>query len=212
MNSLALLLLATAATGADPQPVVQETVLPVGSYTYTEVAPESRPSLFGRIRNALSPKTSTSPSATFSGPAYPAGGSATSPVPLAPSVISTETTIAPARRFAPSGSSAEPPLADTVPVTTPAPPAEVRPATPPAVVPQPTYTYPAPAVTPAPESSRTRLFPRIRKLFGSSSSQSSQALPEGTIVTTPQIATPPAPAPTAPVIPGQPQRMPLGKP
>jgi hypothetical protein len=191
MNSLALLLLATAATGADPQPVV-ETVIPAGSYTYTEAAPDSRPGFLGRIRNAIGSKPSPTPT-------YPAG--VTTPVPLAP-----------------GGSSAEPPLANTVPVTTPAPLAPVRTAAPPAVVTQPTYTYPAPSMTPAQEpNSRTR-FPRLRKLFGGSSSQSpqsSQALPEGMIVTTPQVITPAAPVPVptaAPVPQGQPQRMPIGNP
>jgi hypothetical protein len=192
MNSLALLLMATAATGADPQPVVQETIIPAGSYTYTEAAPDGRPGFLGRIRNALGSKPAPTPT-------YPAG--ATTPVPLAP-----------------DGSSAEPPLADTVPVLTPAPPATVRPATLPAVVTQPAYTYPAPSMTPAPEpNSRTR-FPRLHKLFGGSSSQSSQspqALPEGMIVTTPRAVAPAAPPPApaaAPVPQGQPQRMPIGNP
>jgi hypothetical protein len=197
MNSLALLLMATAAAGADPQPVVQETIIPAGSYTSTDAAPDSRPGFLGRIRNALGSKSSATPT-------YPASGPGTT-------VIGTSPTVSPPLRYVPSGSSAEPPLANTVPVTTPAPAADVRPATPPAVVSQPVYTYPAPTPAPAPESNRPRLFPRVRKLFGGSSSQpSSQALPEGMIVT-PQVVTP-TPAPAAPVIQGQPQRMPIGNP
>jgi hypothetical protein len=191
MNSLAILLMATAAAGADPQPVVQGTVTPYGSYT--EAAPESRPSLFGRIRNALSSKSSTA----SSGPVYPTYQPATSvaPITLAPSVISTQTAVPSARSFAPGGSSAEPPLADAVTTTAPATRVEVRPATPTTVVTQPTYTYsyPAPVTTPAPESNHPRLFPRIRKLFSGSSSKSSPALPEDVIVT-PQVGTPVAPA------------------
>jgi hypothetical protein len=198
MNPLVTLLLATAATGADPQPVVQQTAAPVASYTYTDAAPDSRPGFLGRIRNALGSKSSEAPPATYTA----------TPVPATPS-----------RRFMPSDSSPEPPLADTVPVTTPAPPVEVRPAppavarptTPPPVVTQPVYTYPAPVTTPAPESSRARMFPRLRKLFGSSSSQSTQALPEN-VIATPQVVAPPVTTPATPVNPAQPQRMPIGNP
>jgi hypothetical protein len=208
MNSLAILLMATAAAGADPQPIAPVTASPFGSYTYTEPAPESRPSLFGRFRNALSSKSSTTSSGTVSSPAYQVTGTGTS---AAPRVISTETAIPSARRIAPSGSSTEPPLADAVPVTTPAAPVTARPVTPPTFVTQPTYTYPAPATTPAPESSRPRHFPRLHKLFGGSSSKSNQALPEDAIVTQ-QVVTPSAPVSAVPVIQGQPQRMPLGNP
>ncbi|HEX5273599.1 MAG TPA: hypothetical protein VFW33_24050 [Gemmataceae bacterium] len=203
MNPLVTLLMAAAATGADPQPVVQQTAGPVASYTYSDTESESRPGFLGRIHNALHSKSS-------SGPA-----------PLAPSVISTSPTAAPS--FVPSGSSAEPPLADTVPVSTPAPTADVRPVTPqPAVISQPTYTqptytYPAPASYGTGESNDRVRFPRLRKLFGASpsSSQPYQALPQGYVVTTPQTVTPTAPAPAAPAVPvirDQPQRMPVGKP
>ncbi len=208
MNPLVTLLLAAAATGADPQPVVTETVTPVSSTTYADAAPDNHTGFFGRIRNALNGKSSPAPETYSSQPYYGGPG------------VTAETTVPSAPRFVPSGSSAEPPLADTVPVTTPAPvqaPVNVQPVAPPPVVAQPTYTYPAPAATGTAEPSRSKLFPRLRKLLGGSSSQPSQALPEGAIVT-PQYSAPPAPTPApapvqaAPVIQGQPQRLPIGNP
>ena len=203
MNSFVMLLVATAATGADPQPVVGETVTTVSSSSYTETAPEARPGLIDRIRNVFSSKPSstsmTYPAGTFADSAAPVSGPRPSaaPVPLAPSVISGPAVAAPTRRFAPSGSSAEPPLADETPVTTSAPAA----APPPAAVPLPTYTYPAAEATGATETNRPRLFGRIRKLFGGSSSQPSQALPVDFVPGAGTVA------PSAPV-----QRSPIGNP
>jgi hypothetical protein len=206
MNPLVTLLVAAAATGADPQPVVQQTVSPVSSYTYTtEDAPDSRPGFLGRIRNALGSKSSSTSTGTYSSQGYQVG---------TPTVISTTTAVPSAPRFVTSDSSREPPLADSVPVTTPAPVPQVRPVTPAPVVTQPTYTYPAPSAASSSDSNSRVRFPRLRKLFGGSSSQPSQALPEDVIVT-PQVAAPvapPAPAPIAPVIQGQPQRLPIGNP
>ncbi len=181
MNSLVMLLVATAATGADPQPVVQQTVTPVASSTYTEAAPENRPGLIGRIRNAFSPKPSSPPVGTFSDSSYPLSGSRTwgAAGPITPAVIPPEAMAAPTPRFVPSGSSPEPPLADPTPVTTAAPPVEPRPAIPQAAVPVPSYTYAAPDASGPAESNRPRFFSRIRKLFGNSSNQPSQALPVG---------------------------------
>jgi hypothetical protein len=185
MNSLVVLLMATAATGADPQPVAQQTVNSGTTYTYTEAAPENRPGLIGRIRNALSPKSST-PSVQGS-PYPPVGGTQVwgAAVPVAPSVVSSEKVTAPTPRFVPSGSSPEPPLADATPVTTAAPPVEPRveprPATQQPTVSVPTNTYPAPTETTTAEPNRPRFFSRVRKLFGSSSGQPSQGLPVDTI-------------------------------
>jgi hypothetical protein len=161
MNSFVMLLVAASATAADPQPVVQQPATSTPIYTYTESAPESRPGLMGRIRGTLGLKSSP--------------GDQVSPG------------TAPTVRYYPGGSSPEPPLADATPVEAPAPRVTPTPAPAPqqVIVSPPAYTYQAPTSAVPAQPSRPRHFSRIRKLFGSSASQPSAALPADYFPTAP---------------------------
>jgi hypothetical protein len=169
MNSLVILLIATSAPAADPVRMAPASGAPVPSYTVTESgalqpADESQPHLFPKIHKLLGPKASS------------ANGYSDVPVTSMQMTSSAEPPIAGAVVNPASGTVISSPQAGPVYST-----------------PSPSYSYIDPRTTAAPESSRPRLFGRVRNLFNrKSSSQPSDALPMTTYPTTRIESAPPS--------------------